>query len=123
MPGQVTGGTQRHSLTVAVFRPWRDLKGSAAPGLPGRQKDTRTISPCQITVAGFYTLIFRQSDCIVFIIQMDLLQLREAEYRSMQTVVLCRNPDRLYGISFHSDRSGWTAMAEAILQIDADLIT
>jgi len=36
MPGQVTGGTQRHFRTVAVSRPWRDLKGSAAPGLPGR---------------------------------------------------------------------------------------
>jgi len=33
---QVTGGTQRFSLTVAVFRPWRGLAGSAAPGLPGR---------------------------------------------------------------------------------------
>ena len=50
MPGQVTGGTQRHSLTVAVSRPWRDLKGSAAPGLPGRQKDTRTMRGCQIIV-------------------------------------------------------------------------
>jgi len=36
MSEQVTGGTQRHSLTVAVFRPWRGLAGSAAPGLPGR---------------------------------------------------------------------------------------
>jgi len=48
MPGQVTDGTQRHSLTVAVSRPWRGLKGSAAPGLPGRQKDTRTMRGCQI---------------------------------------------------------------------------
>jgi len=32
------GGTQRHSLTVAVFRPWRDLAGSAAPDLPGRRQ-------------------------------------------------------------------------------------
>jgi len=32
----VTGGTQKYFRTVAVSRPWRDLEGSAAPGLPGR---------------------------------------------------------------------------------------
>jgi len=35
---QVTGGTQKYFRTVAVSRPWRDLKGSAAPGLPGRRQ-------------------------------------------------------------------------------------
>ena len=39
MPGQETGGTQRHFRTVAVSRPWRDWEGSAAPGLPGQEKD------------------------------------------------------------------------------------
>lgn len=46
--GQVTGGTQRHSLTVAVSRPWRGLKGSAAPGLPGQDKDNRSGNQCQM---------------------------------------------------------------------------
>src|ERR1051325_415349 len=45
---QVTGGTQRHFLTVAVSRPWRGLEGSAAPGLPGRDKDNRSERGCQI---------------------------------------------------------------------------
>ena len=45
---QVTGGTQRHFLTVAVFRPWRDSAGSAAPGLPGRAKHTRSEEGCQL---------------------------------------------------------------------------
>src|SRR6266498_4262601 len=35
---QVTGGTQRHLRTVAVFRPWRGWEGSAAPDLPGRRQ-------------------------------------------------------------------------------------
>jgi hypothetical protein len=34
--GQATGGTRRLFLTVAIFRSWRDSKGCAAPGLPGR---------------------------------------------------------------------------------------
>ncbi len=38
MSGQEIGGTQRHFLTVAIFRSWRGLGGSAAPGLPGREK-------------------------------------------------------------------------------------
>jgi len=38
MPGQATGGTRRLLLTVAVFRPWRDSQGFAAPGLPGREQ-------------------------------------------------------------------------------------
>ncbi len=33
---QGIGGTQNHFLTVAIFRSWRGLGGSAAPGLPGR---------------------------------------------------------------------------------------
>ena len=33
---QATGGTRRLFLTVAIFRSWRDSKGFAAPGLPGR---------------------------------------------------------------------------------------
>ena len=48
MPGQVTGGTQRHLRTVAVSRPWRGWEGSAAPGLPGREKDNATMRGCQI---------------------------------------------------------------------------
>lgn len=36
MPGQATGGTRRHFLTVAIFRSWRDSKGFAAPDLPGQ---------------------------------------------------------------------------------------
>ena len=38
----MTGGTQRHFRTVAVSRPWRGLEGSAAPGLPGQDKDNRS---------------------------------------------------------------------------------
>jgi len=37
---QDTGGAQRHLLTVAASRPWRDSKRFAAPGLPKRGKDT-----------------------------------------------------------------------------------
>jgi hypothetical protein len=71
MPGQVTGGTQRHLRTVAVSRPWRGLKGSAAPGLPGREKDTRTMKRCQMLdrVPMLYGLIFSGQRCIVFIIR------------------------------------------------------
>ena len=47
MPGQVTGGTQGHFLTVAIFRSWRGLAGSAAPGLPGHGKHTRDGRRCQ----------------------------------------------------------------------------
>ena len=58
MPEQETGGTQSHFLTVAIFRSWRGLAGSAAPGLPGRRKHTRDNERCQLnTVArlrGFH---------------------------------------------------------------------
>jgi len=51
----VTGGTQRHSLTVAVFRPWRGLAGSAAPDPPGRHKHTRCREGCQLAGGEGYT--------------------------------------------------------------------
>src|SRR5574339_328243 len=64
MPGQVTDGTQRHSRTVAVSRPWRDLEGSAAPGLPGRNKDNRSTGRCQIR--QFLTrIIYRSAMCLL----------------------------------------------------------
>ncbi len=50
MPEQETGGTQRHFLTVAIFRSWRGLAGSAAPGLPGRRKHTRDKERCQLNL-------------------------------------------------------------------------
>jgi hypothetical protein len=50
--GQVTGGTQRRFRTVAVSRPWRGWKGSAAPGLPGRTQGYSMQLCMSIAVAG-----------------------------------------------------------------------
>ena len=49
-PGQATGGTLMQILTVAIFRSWRGLECSAAPGLPGPEKHTRWEKECQTQV-------------------------------------------------------------------------
>src|SRR5512139_3465747 len=47
MPEQDAGGTLRNVRTVAIFRSWRGLEGSAAPGLPGPHQHKPFQSACQ----------------------------------------------------------------------------
>ena len=61
MPEQVIGGTQGHFLTVAIFRSWRGLAGSAAPGLPGHWKHTRDKKRCQ-SIRGIVELVGRMME-------------------------------------------------------------